>query len=105
MTTLSDVKVRKVEALIEQAVSLSRMGFGDEFITVNVGDLRSAFDEAETEFDLLQRGIKYLDPTVAPPEDELQPGQRWIWLPTADPPHYEIMGTGAVVDADVPRTG
>jgi len=42
--------------------------------------------------------FKYTDRDQRPPDDELtESHQVWVWLAGANPPHWEIRGTGMVV--------
>ena len=91
MKSLAETQIEHIERLIERQKSMTRLGLDEEFMTLSVGEIRGALAEAEAEWDLLQRGIKYLDPMVQPPEDELIEGKVWAWNATATPPHWAIV--------------
>lgn len=42
-------------------------------------------------------GWWFTDPDIHPPDDWLRERhQVWVWLAGAEPPHWQIMGTGVV---------
>jgi len=44
----------------------------------------------------------YRDPDQKPPDDGLEKHQLWAWMQGADPPHWEIVGTGLIYDGPIP---
>jgi hypothetical protein len=99
MKSLAETQIEHIERLIERQKSMTRLGLGDDFMTLSVAEIRGAMAEAEQEWMLMSLGIKYLDPMVQPPQEELlESHQHWVWLAGATPPHWEIRGTGVVVD-------
>lgn len=97
MTTLEQRQIAHIEKLITRQQAMTRLTLGDDFMTVSVAEIRGAMAEAEDEHRLAEQGIVYMDPTVAPPESELEPGQVWVWLAGATPQHWEIKDTGVVL--------
>jgi hypothetical protein len=98
MKSLAETQIEHIERLIERQKSMTRLGLDEEFMTLSVGEIRGAMAEAEHEWSLASRGIKYLDPMVQPPAEELtEDHQHWVWMAGGDPPHWRIVGTGALI--------
>ena len=91
MRSLAETQIEHIERLIERQQSMTRLSLGDDYMTVSVGEIKGAMAEAAQEWVLESRGIKYLDPMVQPPEDELIEGKAWAWNATAQPPHWAIV--------------
>lgn len=98
--TKAEMQVAAVEALLDRQSSMSSFEFGDDFVTVSVGEVRGALQEAAEEWEAIESGVprhEFTDPMVQPPEDRLLPGQVWVWLAGAKVPHWEIKGMGVAL--------
>lgn len=100
--TKAEMQLAAIEALLHRQSGMSTLGFTDDFITVGVGEIRGAMAEAAAEWEAIQSGVprfEFTDPMVHPPMNRLTDGQHWVWMAGSSVPHWEIVGTGVVFDA------